>query len=165
MKNKGAAFSVVNGWERNTFYKPDADFVESHSYRFCNWHSIVEQEVNSLTSNVGIAELSGFNRYEITGEGAFEWLNSLTCTELPKTPGKVGLCYFLIDKGNLLSEATVTLPDKNRLWYGSAATAEYHGRDWLRERLPEDSNIQIKSLTNTHNLLVIAGPAARELLT
>jgi dimethylglycine dehydrogenase len=36
--------------------------------------------------------------------------------------------------------------------------------DWLTERLPVESDIRIESLTNTHTMLVIAGPKTRDLL-
>ena len=36
--------------------------------------------------------------------------------------------------------------------------------DWVTERLPAGSDIQITNLTNSHTVLVIAGPHARDLL-
>lgn len=164
LKSQGAAFGVVNGWERTTFYKPREDFVESHGYRFQNWHDVVTAEVGALTKNVGIAELSGFNHYKISGEGALAWLDSLTCSTLSPQPGKASLCYFLTDNGNVSGEATIASLPNGDIFYGSAATAEYHDRDWLTERIPSGADIRIESHTNTHTLLVIAGPKTRELL-
>ena len=66
----------------------------------------------------------------------------------------------------LKAEATIAnLPaterGPERVWYGSAAASEYHDMDWLSERLPDGSGIQINSLTNTHTVLIVAGPQAR----
>ncbi len=36
--------------------------------------------------------------------------------------------------------------------------------DWLTEHLPNDSDIKIKSLTNEHTILVLAGPKSRDVL-
>ena len=36
--------------------------------------------------------------------------------------------------------------------------------DWLVEHLPEDGSITITSLTDTHSILVVAGPKSRALL-
>ncbi len=163
LKANGAQFSVINGWERATFYKPDPGFSETYSYRFPNWHRVVGSEVRSLCTGVGIAEISGFNRYEISGTDAMGWLDSLTCSRLPGR-GRVGLCYFLTQSGNILGEATIVQLDENRVWYGSAATAEYHDMDWLQEHLPKNLDIRIRSLTNTHTTLILAGPKARALL-
>ena len=164
LEARGAAFGVVNGWERPNFYKPDPDFVESHGYSFQNWHNVVKAEVEALTKHVGLAELSGFNHYRISGEGALSWLSSLTCSPVSRRTGKVSLCYFLTDRGNISGEATIVpLPDGD-VFYGSAAAAEYHDLDWLTERLPQDAEICIESHTNTHTMLLIAGPQNRELL-
>ena len=164
LKARGAEFGVVNGWERTNFYKPDPDFVESHGYAFQNWHNVVSAEIEALTKNVGLAELSGFNHYRIRGKGAFEWLSGLTCSPVSGKTGKASLCYFLTNKGNISSEATIVpLPDGD-IFFGSAATAEYHDMDWLTERLPQGADICIESHTNTHTMLVIAGPKTRDLL-
>ena len=164
LKARGAEFAVVNGWERTSFYKPSPDFVENHSYAFPNWHDVVAQEVKALSESVGLAEISGFNRYKISGSGAMEWLDSLTCSPLSKAAGKVNLCYFLTGRGNISGEATIVRLPGGDIFYGSAAAAESHDMDWLREQLPEDSNIRIESHTNTHTVLVLAGPRTRELL-
>jgi len=164
LKETGAEFGVVNGWERTEFYKPNADFIASHGYDFQNWHDVVGEEIKQLTMNVGIAELSGFNHYRISGTGALEWLNSLTCSRVSNKVGKANLCYFLTPKGNISSEATIVPLANGDVFYGSAATAEYHDMDWLVEHLPANSGIRIESCTNSHTMLVIAGPKTRELL-
>ncbi len=164
LKNKGAEFGVVNGWERTDFYKPGADFETSHGYGFQNWHDVVGAEIKALTSNVGLAELSGFNHYRISGTGALSWLSSLTCSKVSTKPGKASLCYFLTSNGNIAAEATIVPLPNGEIFYGSAATAEYHDMDWLTERLPEGSDIHIQSCTNTHTMLILAGPKTRDLL-
>jgi len=164
LKAQGAVFGVVNGWERTNFYRPTADFVESHGYRLQNWHDVVGAEIEALTKNVGLAELSGFNHYRISGSGALEWLSGLTCSPVSGKTGKASLCYFLTHKGNIAGEATLVPLSAGDIFYGSAATAEYHDMDWLSERLPRESDIRIESCTNTHTMLLIAGPATRELL-
>lgn len=164
LKANGAAFGVVNGWERTTFYKPHVEFTESHGYRFQNWHDLVAAEVTALSTNVGLAELSGFNHFRISGSGALPWLDSLSCSPLSPNTGSVSLCYFLTAQGKLSGEATVVPLANGEIFYGSAATAEYHDMDWLVEHLPKGSDIRIQSCTNTHTLLLIAGAQTRQLL-
>ncbi|MEM6985351.1 MAG: FAD-dependent oxidoreductase [Pseudomonadota bacterium] len=164
LKARGAAFGVVNGWERAEFYKPDATFETTLGYGFQNWHPVVADEVDALRRSLGIAELSGFNHYRITGEGALDWLSSLTCSPVSTQPGKASLCYFLTPKGNIAAEATLVPLPGGEVFYGSAATAEYHDRDWLSEQLPANADIRIESRTNTHTLMLIAGPKSRDLL-
>lgn len=159
-----AVFGVVNGWERVSFFRPDADFSESHGYGWQNWHDIVRREVAGICEGVGIAEISGFTRYQITGGDAAGWLDQLTCSPMPASEARVKLCYLLDQQGYLLSEATIARLDARRFWYGTAAAAELHDLDWLRENLPQGLDVQIDNITATTTTLVVAGPRSAVLL-
>ena len=156
------AWGVVNGWERVLFFKPTPDFVDQHSYRFTPTQDIVEKEIKHLQNNVSIMEVSGFNRYEISGDGAEDFLDKMICGNIPRRIGKVSLCYLLSEKGNVLSEATLIKLGEDRFWYGSAAAAEWHDRDWLTKYMP--ATVSLKEMADTHTILVVAGPKSRELL-
>ncbi len=162
LEAEGAAFGVVNGWERALFFKPSPDFVDEHSFRFTPTRDVVAEEVRTVQERAGIMEVSGFNRYEISGEGAGDWLASLFCGPITKRVGKVGLGYFLTEMGNVLGEATVAKLGPDRFWWGSAAAAERHDWEWLEERKPD--GVQLAKLTNSHTILVVAGPRSRDIL-
>lgn len=164
LKEAGAEFAPVNGWERMDYIKPAADFEEEHSFHFNNTFDVIGKEVELIQNGVGICEVNGFNRFEITGEGIHDWLDSIMCSRVPKKTGKVGLTYFLNEHGMVKGEATIANLEEGRVWYGSAAASEYHDMDWLSERLPKDGSIQLKSLTNDYTILVLAGPKSREVL-
>jgi len=165
LRDRGAEFGVINGWERTLFYKPTPEFDVELSWRFPNWHDVVAQEVASLQQGVGFAELSGFNRLRITGTDPMGWLDTLTCSRVPAAPGKIGLCYFLTAGGNTAMEAAVVELDDGSVWFSSAAAAQDHDRDWLTDHLPVDTDLRLESLTDAHTTLVIAGPHTRDLLT
>ena len=156
------AWGTVNGWERALFFKPSAEFVDQHSYRFTPTRDIVAREVQGIVNGVGLMEVSGFNRFEIAGPGVAEFLDRMVCGTVPKSIGKVGLGYLLTERGNVLSEATLVRLDENRYWYGSAAASEWHDRDWLRKHMP--SGVTLTEMMANHTVLVIAGPRSRELL-
>ncbi len=162
---EGAEFGVVNGWERMAYLKPSPDFQETHSFEFNETFDIVAKEVHAVQNNVGLAEVNGFNRFEITGVGVHEWLDTIVCSRVPKKVGKVGLTYLLNHKGDIKAEATLANLDENRIWYGSAAASEYHDMDWLSENLPADGSINIKSLTNDWTILILAGPKSRDVIS
>ena len=156
------AWGVVNGWERALFFKPDAEFVDQPGYRFSPTKQVVADEVGHLQKNVSIMEVSGFNRYEICGPGVEDFLDKMVCGSIPRTIGKVSLCYLLTEKGNVLSEATLIKLAQDRFWYGSAAASEWHDRDWLNRYMP--GTVSLTEITGTHTILVVAGPKSRELL-
>jgi dimethylglycine dehydrogenase len=162
LEQLNCAWGVVNGWERALFFKPDAGFVDEHSFRFTPTKAVVAKEIEHLQQQVGVMEVSGFNRYEISGDGAEEFLDMMICGRLPREIGKLSLCYLLTEKGNVLSEATLVKRGENRYWWGSAAAAEWHDRDWLNRFKPDP--VTITEMADSHTILVVAGPKSRDLL-
>ena len=160
----GAVWGVVNGWERALCFKPadQPDFKDQHSFRFTDTEQVVAQEVKALGENVGVMEVSGFNRLEVSGEGAAAFLEHLICGRLPAKTGKVNLCYLLNENGHVLSEATIARLGDDHYWYGSAAAAEWHDLDWLNQHKP--ASVTITEMASSHTILVVAGPRSRELL-
>ncbi len=164
LASAGAVFAAVNGWERLDYIKPSPDFEEDHSFHFNNLFEQIGEEVALVKNQVGLCEVNGFNRYEITGDNVHDWLDGIVCSRVPRKTGKVGLTYLLNHQGMVKGEATLANIDYDLVWFGSAAAAEYHDMDWLTEHLPKDGSIKIESLTNEHTILVLAGPKSREVL-
>ncbi|MEL7300740.1 MAG: FAD-dependent oxidoreductase [Pseudomonadota bacterium] len=167
---EGAEFTVVNGWERVDYIKPAPDYVEPKSFRFTDVEDIVAREVASLHQGVGLAEVCGFNRIEITGADRLTFLDRMICGRLPRRDGQVGLGYLLNDHGMLKAEATIAnLPASDRgparTWYGAAAASEFHDMDWLRAHIAAGEDVTLRSLVESHTILLLAGPKARDVLS
>ncbi|WP_298837918.1 FAD-dependent oxidoreductase [uncultured Roseobacter sp.] len=162
---EGAAFGTMNGWERIEYIKPDPDFHEDYGFRFNNVFDLVAGEVATVQKAVGLTEVNGFNRFELTGSDVDGFLDRMICGRVLKKEGRVGLGYLLNHQGMLKSEATVARLPGGRVWYGSAAASEFHDMDWLQAHRGQDEDVQIRSLTNEHTILVLAGPKARDVLS
>ncbi|MDG2339633.1 MAG: glycine cleavage T C-terminal barrel domain-containing protein, partial [Paracoccaceae bacterium] len=170
MAAAGAEFTVVNGWERVDYIKPYDDFHPSQGFNFDEAFDIVASEVKNVQENVGLCEVNGFNRFEITGSDRHKFLDRMFCGAVTNRNGRVGLGYMLNHQGMVKSEATIAnLPASDRgperVWYGSAAASEFHDMDWLKQHLKTDEDVAIKSLTNDQTILVLAGPNARSVLS
>jgi dimethylglycine dehydrogenase len=76
---EGAEFGVVNGLEQVACIKPAPDFHETRGFRFNKTFDVVAAEVKAVHSGVGLTEVNGFSRLEITGPGARDWLDSMFC--------------------------------------------------------------------------------------
>lgn len=162
---EGADFGVVNGWERMAYIKPGPDFEETYSFRFNETFDVIGDEVKAVQTGVGLTEVNGFNRIEITGPGARDWLDGMICGRIAGKVGKVGLGYLLNEHGHVKAEATLANLDEDTIWYGSAAASEFHDMDWLRTHLPDDGSVSLRSLTNDWTILVLAGPKSRDVLS
>jgi len=167
---KGAEFTVVNGWERVDYFKPSPDFHPRHMFDFDESFDVIAKEVELVQTKVGLTEVNGFNRIEITGADRHSFLDRMMCGRVQKRDGRVGLGYLLNHHGMIKAEATVAnIPASDRgpdrVWYGSAAASEYHDMDWLTSHVQDDEDVQFKSLTNDQTILVLAGPRARDVLS
>lgn len=167
LQNEGAHFGPVNGWERAEVFAPGLHITPS--YRFDEAHDAVAAEVTAVHTAVGLCEVNGFNRLEITGADRHAFLDRLCCGRVTKKGGRVGLGYLLNDHGMIKAEATfANLPASDRgparVWYGSAAASEFHDMDWLMAHKRAEEDVQIRSLTNDLTILVLAGPKARDVL-
>ncbi len=160
---KGAEFGVINGWERCLYIRPDDDgFEHVPAFRFSAQHEQIGREANAVRNGAGVAEISGFTRFLVEGQGSGEWLDHLSAGRLPAV-GRTALAYVSDEQGRLLSEFTITRLDDERFWLLSAAAAEWHDLDVLTDAEPP-STVTITNLTHDHNVLMIAGPRSREVL-
>ena len=170
LEAKGAEFTTVNGWERAEFFKPSPDFHVTHGFGFDEAFDLVAAEVDVVQNAVGLAEVNGFNRIEITGADRHSFLDRMFCGAVIKRDGRVGLGYLLNHHGMIKGEPTIAnLPASDRgpdrVWYGSAAASEFHDIDWLTAHREQGEDVQFKSLTNDHTILVLAGPKSRDVLS
>ena len=166
---EGAEFTVVNGWERVDYIKPDPAFHPTPGFDFDETFDLVAADVKAVQTAVGLTEVNGFNRIEITGADRHAFLDRMICGPVTKREGRVGLAYLLNHHGMIKAEATIAnLPASDRgsarVWYGSAAASELHDMDWLRAHVREAEDVQFRSLTNDQTILVLAGPRAREVM-
>jgi dimethylglycine dehydrogenase len=128
---EGAEFTVVNGWERLVYIKPSPDFHPRLTFDFDEAFDVIGAEVRNIAENVGLTEVNGFNRIQITGTDRHAFLDQLICGTVTKRVGRVGLGYLLNHHGCIKAKATVTnLPASDRrparVWYGSAAASKFY---------------------------------------
>ncbi|MGB0207275.1 MAG: GcvT family protein [Candidatus Puniceispirillaceae bacterium] len=162
---QGAEMGVYGGWERAEYY-PDSDFTPEQitNYDHQPFFDIVGAECAHVQQHVGMLDLPGFSRYEVSGDGAAAFLDRLMTNKLPAT-GRTGLAYFASEKGKILSELSVTRFDDNHFWLIAGAGAYWHDRDALFAHIPDDGSVTITDKTREFSTLLITGPKARTLLS
>jgi dimethylglycine dehydrogenase len=166
LKAKGAYFCARGGWERAAYFPRPGDLPEPKpSFRRAEtgFFDAVAEECRAVRERVGILDLGGFTKLIVEGVGAEAWLDRLVCGRLPRE-GRIALTWTLNAKGGILSEFTITRLTPDRFLLISAAAAEWHDLDGLREHLPAESSVRIENVTTRYGSLILAGPRARELL-
>ncbi len=190
MKDLGAVFGSVYGWERPNWFapqgyslseadlaKPDVLLNENHppvsqgerprekwSFRRSNYFQFVGDECRNVHDNVELMDMSAFAKCEVSGPGAESWLNSILTNRAPKAIGRVTLSYLLTARGGVRAEFTLTRIGPERFYLISAGALETHDFDTLEKLLPPDNSVRIDKVTTQRGVLVLAGPRSREVL-
>ena len=156
----GAQWQDVWGWERPRYYGE----AEQYSWRRSNAHDIVAAECNGVRERVGIADLTAFAKFEVTGSDAATLLGRLSANRLPTTDGGIRLVHMLTDLGGIECEMTVTRLAADRYYLNSAITGTTHDLDWLAQHVLPGEDVTIADVTDATAILAVTGPRARDVL-
>ena len=164
-RDAGAVFSMTFGWERPVFFASEGQPQKDHfTFRRADWQASVAEECSAVRERVGILDLSGFAKFDVTGPGAEAMLDGIGANRMPRRNGGIVLTHALTPEGGVLSEFTVTRLAPERYYLVSAAAAELHDLDILSTGLPDDHSAAIDNITSEWGTFVVAGPEARKLL-
>jgi dimethylglycine dehydrogenase len=163
LKERGAQFSQVFGWERPRWYDHSGT-GEVFSFKRSNWWDPVREECLAVRERVGLIDLSTFAKFEIAGPDAHGFLERICANKIPARDGRIVLAHLLNDNGFIESEMTITRLAADRFYVLSAATAQLHDIDQLRWRLAPAERVSIADVTDDYGVLVLAGPRARDVL-
>ena len=190
MRDKGAVFGVIYGWERPNWFAPpgyglsddainrpatllhanhspanDMGLIkEKWSFRRSNYFDFVGEECLHVHHQVGLLDMSAFAKFEISGPGASRWLDVMFANRIPNQVGRVGLCHLLTEKGGVRSEFTVHRTGSEQFYLVSAGAIERHDFDYLQKMRPRDGTVDLQKVTTQQGVFVLAGPRSRELL-
>jgi dimethylglycine dehydrogenase len=161
----GAQFGAYNGWERaNWFARPGDDTSAEATQTWARsgpWEARIREECEAVRDQVGVLDLPGFARFNLSGEGAAEWLLGRIAGGLPKV-GRMSLAYFPDHRGRIMTEMSVLRHDEEFFTLITAAAAELHDGELLRSGLPE--GLTLENLTESFSTLIVTGPESRALL-
>ncbi len=166
VKELGGQMGAFNGWERaNWFAKPGDDVSEESTQTWSRegpWAVRVKEECEAVRDGVGVLDLPGFSRFNLSGEGTAEWLRGLIAGGLPKI-GRMNLAYFSDSRGRILTEMSVMRHAEDHFTLITAASAQWHDYEVLRDALPAEGSISLSDHSTEYGTLIVTGPKSREL--
>jgi dimethylglycine dehydrogenase len=163
LKGKGGVFTETFGWERPKWYSLDGR-DEEYDFRRNNVFDVVRDECIAVRERVGILDLSGFAKYDVSGPDAETFLNRLCANRMPAKTGGIVLAHILSKNGRILGEMTITRLGDDRFYLLSAAGAELRDLDHLVQGCLDSEEVKIENVTDDRGVLVLAGPKARDVL-
>ncbi|KIN63153.1 Glycine cleavage T-protein (Aminomethyl transferase) [Sulfitobacter noctilucicola] len=160
----GGQMGAYNGWERANWFAKDGDDTSEEATQTWNrngpWSIRVKEEVEAVRDGVGVLDLPGFSRFNMSGEGAAEWLRGRIAGALPKA-GRMNLAYFPDSRGRILTEMSVMRHAEDQFTLITAATAQWHDFELLDKALAP--GLTLTDHTTEYSTLIVTGPKSRAL--
>jgi dimethylglycine dehydrogenase len=165
MKERGAVFGQLFGWERPNWFAPEGvEQKDEWSFRRSSYYEHVGNECKNTAINAGLLDMTAFAKCRVQGPGALKFLNWIFAQRMPVAHGKLALCHGLTSKGGVHSEFTIQRESKDSFYMVSAGANHRLDHDWLKKHMPADGSVQFTDLTNSMGVLVLAGPKSRDIL-
>lgn len=165
LKNSGAIFEEVYGWEQpRWFAKSGAPQEDIYSFRRSELFDIVAAECRAVQERVGVFDLTAFGKIEINGRDSESFLNRMIANRVPRKIGGIVLSHLLNSKGTIEAEVVVTRLGTEQFYVTFAAFFEQRVLDWFAAHRGKAEQVDVRSVSENHGCLSIAGPRARDVL-
>jgi dimethylglycine dehydrogenase len=143
------------------YFAPSEDFVENHTLKRSNAHEIVGAECRAVREAVGLIDISGFSRFEVSGPNAENWLDRMMASKLPK-PGRAKLAPMLAPEGRLKGDLTIFNWGDGTWWImGSYYLRRWHMR-WFDDHM--EDGVSVRDLGEETFGFSLSGPNSRNVI-
>ena len=161
MTAAGCRWGASWGLEVPLYFAPSPDFVEKPTLKRSNAFPIVAEECKAVREAVGLLDISGFSRFEVSGAGAEAWLDYIMASKLP-TPGHARLAPMLSPEGKMKGDLSVFNWGDGTWWImGSYYLREWHMR-WFNDRMGE--NVVVNDISDDIVGFSLSGPNSLKVL-
>ncbi|MDC0205279.1 FAD-dependent oxidoreductase [Pelagibacteraceae bacterium] len=164
LKNAGACFGVVSGYERPMWFSRKEKAPEyEYSYNYQNWYPSVEYETINTRKNVGLFDLTPFAKFELKGKKSHLELQRICTANIKNEKGKTTYTQMLNNDGGIESDLTVVCIDNNHFRIVSSAAVRVRDKYHILKHL--DPEVEFKDVTEDYACLGLFGPKSRGLIT
>ena len=160
MNKAGCKWGCSWDLEVPLYFAPQG-FEETPTLKRSNAFDLVGAECRHVRSKVGLIDITGFSRFEVSGPEAEKWLDRIMASKLPK-PGRAKLAPMLEPGGRLKGDLTVMNWGDGTWWImGSYYLREWHMR-WFQDHL--SGGVTVRDLGEEVCGFALTGPRARAVI-
>ena len=160
------------GWEEPQWFESNEDLLERyedripdrHGWEGTYWSPIEGAEALHVREHVGLHDMTSFNKVEVIGADAGEYLQSLCTNDIDLDVDDITYTLMCNEGGGVRADVTVTRTDADR--YLVLTTGREVGNNhvaWIRDRAPE--GVVVNDVTSSLAAMVCTGPDARKVLS
>ncbi|WP_223425238.1 GcvT family protein [Tateyamaria pelophila] len=161
MTAAGCRWGASYGLELPLYFAPMPDFEEKPTLKRSNAFEVVAGECKAVREAVGLLDISGFSRFEVSGAGAEAWLDHVMASKLPG-PGRARLAPMLSPTGKLRGDLTVFNWGDGTWWImGSYYLRDWHMR-WFSDHMTD--GIEVRDISDAVVGFSLSGPNSRKVI-
>ncbi|WP_135305609.1 GcvT family protein [Haloarcula amylovorans] len=160
------------GWEEPQWFEDNADLLAKYGDQIPDrdgwegkyWSPIEGAEALNVRENVGLHDMTSFNKMEVVGEDAGEFVQYLCTNDMDINVGEVKYTLMCNEGGGVRADITVTRTDEDR--YLLLTTGREVGNNhvaWVKEQSPD--SVLVNDVTSSLAAMVCTGPNARKVLS
>ena len=165
LKEHGACFGEVAGWERPNWYAPEG--VEpryEYSYGRQNWFEYAREEHLATRENVTLFDQSSFAKFMVQGRDAERLLQKLSTNDVDVAPGRAVYTQWCNERGGIEADLTVTRLAEDSFMVITGAAVAVHDLSWMKQAIAPDDQVTVTDVTAGYAVIGVMGPNSRRLL-
>ena len=168
LRELGAVFGEKSGWERATWFEPNAasgdESLRPRGWAGQHWSPAIGAEHRACRETAAIFDESSFAKLDVTGAGAADFLERLCANRVARDVGRVTYTQMLNERGGIECDFTVTRLAEDRFRIVTGTAFGQHDAAWIRQHAPDDGSVAVADVTSAHACLGVWGPASRAIL-
>ena len=189
LKEKGAYFKEVSGWEGADWFAPNGVDPSSIanlplSWGKHAWFDYWKREHEAARNGVILMDMSFMSKFIVKGRHAAPFLNYLSTSNIDEEEGMIKYTQWLNEDGKLEADLTISKlqsndhhlddhlgdDDHKTFFVVATDTMHRHVQTWMTKHHSKlskgiNDNVFIQDVTSQYTQLNIQGPKSRDLLT
>jgi len=165
LKNRGACFTEVQGWERPGWFAPEGIAPEyKYSFGRQNCFDYVQEEQKAARETVAMIDYTMLGKLMVEGPGAESFLQRLCTNNMAMANGRVAYTLMLNERGGIESDVTVARYADDSFMVMSSISHTRRDFLHLRDHILPGEEVRLRDVTTSYGILAIMGPKSRDLL-
>lgn len=168
LQSLGCSFGEKMGWERPNWFRKYEELAthghEPRGWMRHNWSRAIGHEHLMTREHAGLFDETSFNKFEVRGKGALDFLNTVCANQIDVPIGNLVYTQCLNKRGGIECDFTVNRIAEDRFFIVTGTAFGQHDMSWLSLNMPDDGSVTIEDVSSNYACLGMWGPKARKIL-
>ena len=165
LKRNGAEYGQKFGFERPNYFLRNGDAKPSiETFERKTFAPVVGREHKAIRNDVALIDMSSFSKFEVSGKGAFSFLQWLAAANLDKAPGAVTYTQLLNPKGGIEADVSIMRRAEDSFYVVTGSGFGTRDGGWIQKHMPRDGAVTFRDVGSAYGVINLCGPKARDVL-